>query len=173
MGPGHRVAYPESVGKRSIIAFVVLFAGSAGIASAEESSYAGVTPGSETSENLPPKADEIPEGALMLTWPGFMMLEDGSSFFIQTSKPVKFGTKKSDGRLELVLHHTQVHLKNNFLPLETQFFDTPVTRATVQRKGKKDLVMIFEMREDVTPNITQKMGKDGFNYVFVKFSKQP
>lgn len=170
MGLERGVAYPESVGKTSIIALVVLFAGSFSIASAEESSYAGVTPGSETSENLPPKADEIPKDALMLTWPGFMMLEDGSSFFIQTSKPVKFGTKKSDGRLELVLHRTQVHLKNNFLPLETQFFDTPVTRATVERKGKKDLVMTFEMREDVTPRITQKTGKDGFNYIFVKFS---
>jgi len=165
------VAYPRSVGKSTIIAAVVLFASGVGTASAEESSYEGVTPGSETSENLPPKADEIPEGALMLTWPGFMMLEDGSSFFIQTSKPVKFGTRKSEGRLELVLHNTRVHLKNNFLPLETQFFDTPVVRATVQRKGKKDLVMVFEMREDATPSITQKIGKDGFNYVFVKFSK--
>ena len=171
MGLRLGVAYPWSVGKSTIIAAVVLFASGVGTASAEESSYEGVTPGSETSENLPPKADEIPEGALMLTWPGFMMLEDGSSFFIQTSKPVKFGTRKSEGRLELVLHNTRVHLKNNFLPLETQFFDTPVVRATVQRKGKKDLVMVFEMREDATPSITQKMGKDGFNYVFVKFSQ--
>ena len=170
MGLRLRVAYPERVGKSTIIAAIVLFASGVGTASAEESSYAGVTPGSESSENLPPKADEIPEGALMLTWPGFMMLEDGSSFFIQTSKPVKFGTRKSEGRLELILHHTQVHLKNNFLPLETQFFDTPVVRATVQRKGKMDLVMVFEMREDATPSITQKIGKDGFNYVFVKFS---
>ena len=171
MGLGLGVAYPGSVGKSTIIAAVVLFASVVGTASAEDSSYAGVTPGSETSENLPPKADEIPEGAVMLTWPGFMMLEDGSSFFIQTSKPVKFGTRKSEGRLELVLHNTQVHLKNNFLPLETQFFDTPVVRATVQRKGKKGLVMVFEMREDATPSITQKIGKDGFNYVFVKFSR--
>jgi hypothetical protein len=29
--------------------------------------------------------------------------------------------------------------------------------------------MVFEMREDATPTITQKKGKDGFNYVFVKF----
>jgi len=31
--------------------------------------------------------------------------------------------------------------------------------------------MVFEMRENVTPSITQKKGKDGFNYVFVKFAK--
>lgn len=170
MGRRPRVAYSEVVGKTSIIAVLVIALGSlAATASANESSYAGVNPGSETSENLPPKAEEIPEGALMLTWPGFMMLEDGSCFFVQTSKPVKFGTQKSEGRLELVLHDTRVHLKNNFLPLETQFFDTPVTRATVQHRGKKDVAMVFEMREDATPTITQSKGKDGFNYIFVKF----
>ena len=171
MGPGPSVAYPETVGKTWTIAMFAIVLGSSGtLASADDSSYGGVTPGSETSENLPPKAEEIPEGALMLTWPGFMMHKDGSScFFIQTSQPVKFGTRKSEGRLELVLHNTQVHLKNNFLPLETEFFDTPVTRATVQRKARTDVVMVFEMREDTTPSITQKKGKDGFNYVFVKF----
>ena len=171
MGPCPSVAYPETVGKTWTIAMLAIVLGSSGtLASADDSSYAGVTPGSETSENLPPKAEEIPEGALMLTWPGFMMHKDGSScFFIQTSQPVKFGTQKSEGRLELVLHNTQVHLKNNFLPLETEFFDTPVTRATVQRKARTDVVMVFEMREDATPSITQKKGKDGFNYVFVKF----
>jgi len=139
-------------------------------ASADDSSYGGVTPGAESSDNLPPKVEEIPEGALMLTWPGFMMHKDGGScFFVQTSQPVETAWKKSEGRFELVLRSTRVHLKNNFLPLETQFFDTPVTRATVQRKAKKDVVMVFEMREDAMPTITQKKGKDGFNYVFVKF----
>ena len=170
MGSCPSVAYPETVGKTWTIAVLAIVLGSSGtLASADSSSYGGVTPGSENSENLPPKADEIPTDALMLTWPGFMMHEDGSCFFVQTSQPVKFGTQQSEGRIELVLHNTHVYLKNNYLPLETQFFDTPVTRATVQRKGKKDLVMIFEMREEVAPNITQQKGKDGFNYVFVKF----
>ena len=139
--------------------------------SAEEPTYGGVNPESETSENLPPKAEEIPEGVLMLTWPGFMMNEDGSStFFVQTSKEVRFGTQKAEGRFELVLYNIRVHLKTNYLPLETQFFDTPVNRATVQRTGKS-VTIAYEMREDVTPTVTQKKGKDGFNYVFVKFSK--
>jgi hypothetical protein len=109
---------------------VVVLASSGAVAWADSTHYGGVTPGPEGSNNLPPKADEIPEG---------------------------------------VLHHTRVHLKNNYRPLETEFFDTPVTRATVQRAGKKGVVMVFEMREDVTPTVTQKKGKDGFNYVFVKF----
>jgi hypothetical protein len=140
--------------------------------SADGSSYGGVNPESETSENLPPKAEEIPEGALMLTWPGFVMHEDGTSaFFVQTSKPVRFGTAQSRGQFELVLHDIKVHLKTNYLPLETQFFDTPVTRATVRRSGKKDVAMVFELRREAAPTVTQKMGKDGFNYVFVKFDK--
>ncbi|MGB8225121.1 MAG: hypothetical protein WCF10_21220 [Polyangiales bacterium] len=160
------------MGQRSTIAMLVIVLGSSGAAaSADGSSYGGVTPGSEGSENLPPKAEEIPKGALMLTWPGFMMHEDGGScFFIQTSEPVHVTSEQSKGRFELLLRDTRVYLKNNYLPLETQFFDTPVTRATVHRAGKKDVVMVFEMRKDVTPTITQKKGKDGFNYVFVEFS---
>ena len=173
MGSGPRVAYPDTVGKTWTIAVLAIVLGSGGtVALADDSSYGGVTPGSDNSENLPPKAEEIPEGALMLTWPGFMMHKDGGScFFVQTSQTVETAWKKSEGRFELVLRNTQVHLKNNFLPLETQFFDTPVMRATVLPKTRRDVVMVFEMREDAMPTITQKKGKDGFNYVFVKFAK--
>lgn len=158
------------MGKPGTIALLVLAATiAAAPAAAAGESYDGVNPQSETSENLPPKAEEIPEGALMITWPGFMVKEGGSTFFVQTSKPVRFGTKQSSGRFELVIYNIRVHLKTNFLPLETQFFDTPVTRATLQRTGKKDVTMVFEMQKDVTPTITQKKGKDGFNYVFVDF----
>ena len=139
------------------------------VVSAEGDGYGGVNPESD-SENLPPKVEEIPEGAVMLTWPGFMMNEDGSStFFVQTSKEVRYGTTQSKGQFELVIHDIRVHLKTNYLPLETQYFDTPVTRAMVQRSGKRDVTMVFEMRKEATPTITQKKGKDGFNYVFVKF----
>ena len=107
----------------------------------------------------------------MLTWPGFMMRKEGGSrFFVQTSRPVEITTHESEGRFELVLRNTRVHLKNNFRPLETEFFDTPVTRATIQRRGKKDLVMVLEMRTQATPTVTQEKGKDGFNYVFVDFA---
>jgi len=162
------VQYPESVGRAGLIG-VVLVLGSWGASAGAE--YEGVTPGAE---NPPPKAEDIPNDTLMLTWPGFVMRKDGSSyFFVQTSKPVDVATKKSEGRFNLVLRNTKVHLKNNYLPLETQFFDTPVNRATVQRKGRSDVVMLFEMREDVTPTIRQERGKDGFNYVFVDFAPRP
>ncbi|KPK12922.1 MAG: hypothetical protein AMJ62_15730 [Myxococcales bacterium SG8_38] len=159
------------MGKMVTVAMLVIALGSPAAAGADAASYAGVTPGSETSDNLPPKAEEIPEGALMLTWPGFMMRKEGGSrFFVQTSRPVEVATKKSENRFELVLRNTRVHLSNNYRPLETEFFDTPVRRATVQRRGKKDLVMVFELRAEATPSVTQEKGKDGFNYVFVDFA---
>ena len=171
LGPALPVAYPESVGKTATVAMLIIVWGSAADAAADGAAYAGVTPGSETSDNLPPKAEEIPEGAHMLTWPGFMMRKEGGSrFFVQTSRPVEITTHESEGRFELVLRSTRVHLKNNFRPLETEFFDTPVTRATIQRRGKKDLVMVLEMRAQATPTVTQEKGKDGFNYVFVDFA---
>ncbi|MGB5812647.1 MAG: hypothetical protein WBG86_19085, partial [Polyangiales bacterium] len=95
-----------------------------------------------------------------------------SCFFVQTSKPVDVATKTSDGKIELVMRNTKVFLKNSYLPLETQFFDTPVTRATVQPKGRNS-IMVFEMREDATPTVRQEKGKDGFNYVFIEFPPTP
>ena len=77
---------------------VALTVGALSFATAARGDYEGVNPESETAENLPPKVEEIPEGALMLTWPGFMMQEDGSSFFVQTSKEVRFGTRRAQDR---------------------------------------------------------------------------
>ena len=165
------VAYPEHVGNKRIIAVLVVALASVSTFASAEDSYGGVNPATEGAENLPPKAEEIPEGAQMLTWPGFMMKEDASVFFVQTSKQVRFATRQSTGRFELMLYDIQVHLKTNYLPLETQYFDTPVTRATVQRTDKKNVTMVFELRRAATPTVTQKKGKDGFNYVFVSFPK--
>ncbi|MGB5681250.1 MAG: hypothetical protein WBM47_05330, partial [Polyangiales bacterium] len=114
------------MGKSSILMLVIALGIAPAVASAQSETYDGVNPESD-SENLPPKVEEIPEGAVMLTWPGFIMHEDGSSFFVQTSKEVRYGTTQTKGQFELVIHNIRVHLKTNFLPLETQFFDTPVT----------------------------------------------
>ena len=168
LGPSTIARYPDLVGKACLAVVGLIAFGTTTAALAE---YEGVTPGAD---NPPPRAEEIPTDTLMLTWPGFMMREEGGSrFFIQTSKPVEVATRKSGSRFEVILRNTVVYLKNNYLPLETQYFDTPVTRATVQRKGRKDTAMVFEMRDKVTPTIRQEKGKGGFNYVFVDFDPRP
>ena len=137
------------------------------VAHSQEGIYQGVSPGSG---NPPPKVESIPKGRAMVTWSGFQMLEGGGSrFFVQTTRPVKIETKKGRGRFVLVLKNTRVHLKNNMRPLETEFFDTPVLRATIQRRGRRNAAMVFEMREDVTPTVTHEKGKDGYAYLLVDF----
>ena len=151
------------------IGFAALIYVLAGFSTAlsQQGVYGGVAPGGE---NPPPKAESIPKGAVMVTWPGFQMLEEGGSrFFLQTSRPVKYETKKSPGKFVLVLKNVRVHLKNNWRPLETEFFDTPVLRATVERRGRRNVAMVFELRDDVTPSIKREKGKDGYAYIMIDF----
>ena len=149
-----------------LVALILVLVG-VPVAHSQEGIYQGVSPGGG---NPPPKVESIPKGKAMVTWSGFQMLEGGGSrFFIQTTRPVKIETKKSRGRFVLVLKNTRVHLKNNTRPLETEFFDTPVSRATVQRRGRGNAAMVFEMREDVTPTVTREKGKDGYAYILVDF----
>lgn len=162
------MAYPAIVRTTLFVTFLVTALCASGAAAHHgKDPYDGVTPGSQ---NPPPKAESIGKGAVMVTWPGFQMLTTGASrFFIQVTEPVKVVTKKTQTKFVLTLRNTRVHLKNNWRPLETEFFDTPVTRAEVKRSGKRDLQMVFELREPVTPTVTEERAKDGYFYVFVDF----
>jgi hypothetical protein len=133
--------------------------------------YPGVRPGSGN----PPPAEDVARaraahGERLVTWPGFQMLADGrSQFFLQMSGPVRVTERRAAGRFELVLTNTSTHLRNTRRPLETRFFNTPVTRATVKRRGRKDLVVLFELRMHVTPDVRTEARDDGYQYVLVTF----
>ncbi len=97
------------------------------------------------------------------------MLSDGQSrVFVQTSKPVHMETRAESGRFVLVLKNTRIHLENNQRPLETRYFNTPVNRVHVERRGK-DLVVMIELRSNVQPTMRDEAGVDGFQYTFVDF----
>ncbi len=135
--------------------------------STRESSYPGVVPGSG---HAPPRARAMKGKARLLTWPGFQPKTDGTSrFFLQTSRPVEVVEKRGKKRFELLLRETRVHLSNTLRPLVTRHFDTPVVRALVKRRGRKGVAIVFDLREDVSPVVSQKVEKDGYNYVYVDF----
>lgn len=143
-----------------------LWVGAAGNVHADP--YQGVTAGSATE---PPHASALKgAGARLMTWPGFQMRPDGSSrVFVQTTVEPKFETKKSPGRFELILKNTKVFLRNNRRPLETRFFNTPVTQVQLKRRGK-DLAVIVSLRADVTPHVHAEAGPDKrFYYVLMDF----
>ncbi|MCB9617267.1 MAG: hypothetical protein H6722_32955 [Sandaracinus sp.] len=130
--------------------------------------YAGVSPGTG---NAPPRAGAVARArpAKLLTWPGFQATPGGGSrFFLQVSGPVQFETRSSQGRFEVVLKNTRAHLRNTFRPLDTRFFRTPVDRAKVERR-RRDLAVVFQMRADSTPNVTQGVGENGYHFVYVDF----
>ncbi len=130
--------------------------------------YAGVTPGSA---NPPPRVAAVARArtAKLLTWPGFQVTPDGGSrFFLQVSREAQLETRSAQGRFEVVLKNTRAHLRNTLRPLDTRFFSTPVDRAQVERRGR-ELVVVFSLRAEVTPTVTQAVGEGGFHFVYVDF----
>lgn len=135
--------------------------------------YAGVVPGRG---NAPPRSRAVRRTprrgrtARLLTWPGFQARPNGASrFFVQVSDAVQTDVQRTDGRVEVVLRQTRVHLRNSRRPLETRFFNTPVTRATVERRGRHDLAIVFNMRGDATPRVYTEAGQNGYHFVFIEF----
>lgn len=134
--------------------------------------YAGVQGGSATP---PPRARALGRArSTLITWPGFEPRQDGSSrFFLQLSAPVATETSSSEGRFEVLVRGASTHVRNTRRWLRTQHFNTPVTKARVERRGRRDLAFVFHLRANVTPSVTSQSasGEAGqsFHYVYVDF----
>ena len=131
----------------------------------EAGGYAGVVPGTG---NLPPRAPS-PGGNLLMTWPGFQQRPDGASrFFLQTTAAVQVEQLQEQGRFVLLLKNTGLHLRNNRRPLETRYFNTPVSKAGIERRGR-DLAFVLELRGGVTPVVSQEVASNGYNFIYLEF----
>jgi len=129
--------------------------------------YAGVIPGSSH-----PPAVKVAPGSTspaIVTWPGFQMRPDGGSrFFIQITSDVELETKMAQEQFILTLKQTRIASRNNRYALETRFFNTPVTRAQLEKKGK-DTTMILSLREHVFPDVKKEVAPDGYHFIFIDF----
>jgi len=136
-------------------------------ASAERSRYRGVSPEAGVT---PPKASRSKRAKRpLITWPGFQARRDGASrVFIQTSEPVQPETRSGEGTFVLRFANTGVHLRTNRLPIETRYFDTPVTRIRVVR-FRRDVEVVLELRAAVTPEVRTLQDANGFHYVVAEF----
>ena len=130
--------------------------------------YEGVVPGSGHEPPLNGAARrQRPDGAAILSWVGFQPMPGGGSrFFLQLSREVPYQGQSSDGRFEILLPNTRVHLRNTLRPLETRFFDTPVLRADAVRRGR-DMVVVFELRAEVAPRLSSAEGQSGYRFIYV------
>lgn len=130
--------------------------------------YAGVAP---ENQHTPPRHGAVrrSQGGSLITWPGFQMRADGGSrFFLQVSQAPQTELARTQGRVELLVRGTATHVRNTRRPLETRFFNTPVTRARIERRSR-DLAFVFDLRADVTPTVSQQAGANGYHFVIVDF----
>lgn len=128
--------------------------------------YVGVAPGGDQLPALPAKPGE---GKAAITWPGFQMRPDGTSrFFIQSTRPLVVSSEFRANRVVIDLAKAELVGDNTALPLETRYFNTPVTRATVVRNAK-GTQLVLDMRADVQPRITSEQAKSGFYFLYLDF----
>jgi hypothetical protein len=132
-----------------------------------EQSYHGTRPGQG---NSLPRVEELrnkPGG--WVTWPGFLMRQDGGSrLFIQTTRPLQYTRTTGKQRFSLRFEDIRVHLNNNRNPLITAFFNTPVKRAWLKRRGKS-VDLVVELKKAAQETVTQYSDSDGYHYLFVDF----
>lgn len=169
------------------IAIVLGLVGAAASATAQPSSappvtpphplseYGGVTPGSP---NPPPRVGQLRSRTRaprarpteIIAWPGFQMQPGGGSrFFVETTGPVVTEVHASSGRVEIVFHDAAVHLANSRRWLETQYFETPVVRARLERR-RRDMVLVMHMRAAATPMLSSGADPSGFTFTYIDFA---
>ena len=139
------------------------------------SEYGGVVPPRGGTPPRAPRAGATTRRARraparIITWPGFQpsVSGGGSRFFVQTTQAAVTELRQSEGRVEVVFHDTTIHLANSGRWLETQFFETPVTRARLERRGR-DMVLVMHLRAAVTPTVTTGTDAAGYTYTYVDF----
>ncbi|HEY6461796.1 MAG TPA: hypothetical protein VIY73_16640, partial [Polyangiaceae bacterium] len=84
--------------------------------------------------------------------------------------PVTYSTKASPGVLTYVLKGAYADKWNNFNPLITVHFNTPVTSARLVPRGQ-DLWFVVDLRANVTPQVTMDATKDGGAMLRIDFPK--
>jgi hypothetical protein len=103
--------------------------------------------------------------------PGFETLGDGSTrLFVILTKPVQYQVKPARGTITYILKGAHVDKRNNYNPLVTVHFNTPVTNARLLPHDR-DLWFVVDLRADVTPAVTMDATKDGGAMLRIDFPK--
>ncbi len=105
---------------------------------------------------------------------GFETLSDGSTrVFVELSDRVPYDTLVGRGTITYVLKGARVDRRNNFNPLVTVHFNTPVASARLVRHGS-DVWFVLTLRENVpatVTHVTMDALKDGTCSLRVDFPK--
>ncbi|MBX3127131.1 MAG: hypothetical protein KF718_10460 [Polyangiaceae bacterium] len=104
---------------------------------------------------------KVDPNAAIATFPGFMMLPDGSSqVWVYLSKKVTVSVSQAPGRVTYLLAGADVAVRNNTNALVTEYFDTPLSRARLVR-DKAGAQLVLELREGGAPQHVVEDGPGG------------
>src|SRR5690606_26602855 len=96
------------------------------------------------------------------TFPGFRMLQDGSSeVSVWLSKKVGVEVRKSERSVTLVLSDTYVRWTTNTYPLITTHFNTPLSSARLKRGKKGETLLVLDLREAADVKSRLEVGPRG------------
>lgn len=130
--------------------------------------YAGVVPGASSSPAVPvAKTESKP----MITWPGFQMRQDGTSrVFIQSTTALTPQPSAAGPRFTVYLPGAKVAGNTNKLPLETRFFNTPVSRVNIEQQ-KEGVTLVLDLRAEVSPVVSSERGPAGYYFLYIDLPK--
>jgi hypothetical protein len=130
--------------------------------------YAGVVPGASSAPAVPVAKTETKP---VITWPGFQMRQDGTSrVFIQSTTALTPQPSAAGSRFSVYLPGAKVAGNTNRLPLETRYFNTPVSRVNieVQREG---VTLVLDLRAEITPVVSSDRGPTGYYFLYIDLPK--
>ncbi len=136
----------------------------------------GLAPGLEhelafAQSHTPRPASRASAGKRAGVTPGFETLADGSTrLFVELPKPVAYETKTGRGSITYVLKGAHVDRRNNYNPLVTVHFNTPVTSARLVPHGR-DLWFVVQLRAQVEPTVAMDAGKEGSAMMRIELPK--
>jgi hypothetical protein len=131
---------------------------------------AGAVDGLEPTAKAPTHAGRARSG-IEARSPGFETLADGSTrLSVEFSQPVSYDTRAAPGRVTYVMKGARVVRRNDYNPLVTVAFNTPVTSARLTPHGR-DLWFVVELRAAVKPEVKTDAAKDGGMVIEIEFPK--
>jgi hypothetical protein len=115
---------------------------------------------------------KIDRNAPIATYPGFLMLPDGSSqVWVYVNKKVPVVVSAAAGRVTYILTGADIAVYNNTHPLVTEYFNTPMRSARL-RRDKNGAQLVLELREATgTPSHKIEDGPGGFMILRVVLPK--
>jgi hypothetical protein len=130
--------------------------------------YAGVVPGLSGAPAVPVAKSETKP---LITWPGFQMRQDGTSrVFIQSTTALTPQPSAAPQRFSVYLPGAKVAGNTNKLPLETRFFNTPVSRVNIEQQ-RDGVTLVLDLRADVSPVVSSERGPTGYYFLYIDLPK--